>query len=740
MKDTDNTHDFPQLVRDDLFQVFLFSCPMIFPFCFVSHTWFVVNRYGNLSRWEVLYRKFNRLDSFGHIHKNLFSTFSGTRIFSFSEKYLWPAKLLSTAEGKLAEQMTDVIQNSPNNYPYRDKYRPLGPNCNTYTEWIARQFPTFLATRPLNTLEKRAVTEVFLNHTDYIPTAFFPTIPELFKERIRRSGENTAYTYFDASNKKWGSVSWNTVSAHVKEWQRALYAEGLQKGDCVAVRLLNCYQWVLVDQAALSLGLTIVPIHHTYREKTVAYILEQTNAKLLVLHDANQLEAMQKEQLPYGLERIVLLEGPATGGKTRLASKWLAAATETAPAVQIEPDDLSVIMFTSGTTGIPKGVMLSHRNVLGNAEAALRREAAYPSDVFLSILPFSTIIERTVGYLLPLMAGASVAFNRSRATLRYDMQQIRPTAMVSAPRLFEKLYAGIMEQVELKPRPIRKLFDLTITEGYRYFEYEQGRGTWRPIFLLLPVLRKIFATPLIKLFGGQLRFTLSGGAPLSKKIARMFVGLGVPILQGYGLTETSPILCANTLRENNPESVGKPLGNVQVCLNDNGELLAKGPNIMLGYLNEEQTTAAVIDKAGWLHTGDLARIDDAGFVYITSRLKEIIFLTDGSKVYPLDMEPLLSESNLIEQVMVVGNSRPFMTALVVPSEAGRNLSESEMLEQVLAKMVGFPDYALLCQVTILNHEWTVENDLLTPSLKLRRAKITQVFTAEIEAMYASANS
>ena len=631
--------------------------------------------------------------------------------------------------------MIQVIENSPDTYPYRDEYKSLGPNCNTYTKWVISQFPAFPAALPRNALGKRQASRVFLSGTDYIPAEFFPTIPKLFQERVRRSGPSIAYTHFDAANKKWVKVSWDTVAANVEKWRQALNAEGVQQGDSVAVRLKNCYEWILVDQAALSLGLTVVPIHHTYREKTVVYILEKTKAKILVLHDVNQLQAMQKEQLPLSIERIVLLEGSAPDSIVRPVFDWLAAGADIGPAVSMQPDDLAMIMFTSGTTGMPKGVMLSHRNILENADAALRREAAYPSDVFLSILPFSTIIERTVGYVLPMMAGSSVAFSQSLATLRDDMRQIRPTAMVSAPRLFEKLYAAIAEKIKQKPAPIRKLFNLTISAGYRYFEYGQGRGVWRPIFLLVPVLRKIFATPITGLFGGRLRFTLSGGGPLSKKIARMFIGLGIPILQGYGLTETSPILCANTLGENNPESVGKPLGNVQVRLGENNELLAKGPNIMLGYLDQKQATDEVIDAEGWLHTGDLARIDESGFVYITGRMKEIIFLSDGSKVYPLDMELVLSESTLIEQVMVVGDGRPFMTALLVPSEAGRNLSEQEMLEHLTGLLVGFPDYALLKRVTILKTEWTVENDFLTPSLKIRRTKIAAEFAKEIETMY-----
>jgi long-chain acyl-CoA synthetase len=421
-----------------------------------------------------------------------------------------------------------------------------------------------------------------------------------------------------------------------------------------------------------------------------------------------------------------------------------------------DPHALASIVYTSGTTGRPKGVMLSHHNMLYVAQASLELIDCFEDDVFLSFLPLSHTLERTGGYYLPMLAGATVAFARSVPQLAEDLKAVRPTALIAVPRIFERVYGRVAEQMQKKPWLARKLFELTINVGWRRFQHAQKRAAWSPSLLLWPLLDRAVARKITAALGGRLRLAVSGGAALAPSIARTFLGLGVPIIQGYGLTETSPVVSVNVLEDNVPDSVGVALPGTEVRIGDNDELMVKGPGVMQGYWNRPEDTAKVIGPGGWLHTGDQARIDEGGHIHLTGRIKDILVLSNGEKIPPADMELAIAVDPLVDQVMVVGEGRPYLSALVVLNETQwfvaaqqlgldaedpASLQDDSVLDLVLKRirraLHGFPGYAKIRRVCVSLDPWAIEDGLLTPTLKVKRPKVLEKYAREVDEMYAS---
>jgi long-chain acyl-CoA synthetase len=593
---------------------------------------------------------------------------------------------------------------------------------------------------------------------DNIPAGTAGTLAGLFRERVRRSPDKLAYRQFDATSGEWQDSTWAEMGAIVARWQAAMAGEGLQHGDRVAILMRNCKEWVTFDQAALGCGLVVVPLYTDDRPENTAYILNNCGAKLLFLQGEEQWQGLLEvhDQLG-GLVRILTQEAvtvPEGETRVRTITEWLPDGNAELRADDGEPDELATIVYTSGTTGRPKGVMLSHHNILFNADSALDIVQMLPDDLLISFLPLSHTFERTVGYYIPMMVGASIAYARSIPELAEDLLTIRPSLMISVPRIYERVYNKIQAGLAEKSPLATKLFNLAVDTGWRRFEHRQGRGGWHPSFLLWPLLNKLVAGKIMAKLGGNMHLAASGGAPLPTPIAKVFIGLGLNLIQGYGLTETSPILTANPEYDNDPASVGVPLRGLELRIGDNDELLARGPSIMLGYWDNPEATAAVIDADGWFHTGDKARIEN-NHVYITGRLKEIIVLANGEKVPPADMEMAIALDPLFEQIMVIGDNRPYLTALIVlnPEQWENRARELQLdpadpaslsdagLEQVLreklaARLTAFPGYAQVHRVTCTLEPWSIENELITPTLKLKRNRIVERFGDDIEQMYA----
>jgi long-chain acyl-CoA synthetase len=398
--------------------------------------------------------------------------------------------------------------------------------------------------------------------------------------------------------------------------------------------------------------------------------------------------------------------------------------------------------------------MLSHHNMLSIAHAAVTVVDCYQQDSFLSFLPLSHTLERTAGYYLPMMAGATVSFARSIPQLAEDLQTIRPTAIIAVPRIFERVYARVQDQLKHKSAIARLLFQMALKVGFKEFEYRMGRQSWFPALLIHPLLRRLVSSKILDKLGGRLRVAVSGGAAISPEIARIFLGLGLPMLQGYGLTETSPVISVNPMHNIKPESVGVPLRGVTVEVGEDDELLVKTPGMMLGYWNNHAATAEMIDPQGWLHTGDQARIDEDGHIHITGRIKDILVLSNGEKIPPSDIEMAIALDPLIEQAMVVGEGKPYLGALVIlnpdlwnglaeefdqdPSNETSLQNEQiqgMILKRIRAALKDFPGYAKIRQVALLLEPWSIENGLMTPTLKVKRQKVTERYKQQIDSLY-----
>ncbi|MDD5300862.1 MAG: long-chain fatty acid--CoA ligase [Gallionella sp.] len=587
------------------------------------------------------------------------------------------------------------------------------------------------------------------------------TLYGLFVERARRSPDKVAYHYFQQND--WRDITWKEMLGEIARWQAALAGLGLQRGDRVAIMLRNCPYWMMFDQAAMSLGLVVVPLYTMDRPDNVAYIVNDADVKVLLFETDEQWQALRtvRDQLG-GVRRFVSIDRLCDSEEPRLKcmdeflpkTAQLQAEGANDPPRGICSNELASIIYTSGTTGKPKGVMLSHANMLINAHSCLGFFLVNYNDTFLSFLPLSHTFERTVGYYLSVMAGAKVAFARSVAQLSGDLHIIRPTILISVPRIYERIYGVISAKLEEGSPLKRKLFNLAVDIGWARFLHQQGRGPWQASFLLWPLLQKLVAQKVLDHLGGRLRVALSGGAALSPEISRVFIGLGLPVIQGYGLTETSPVISGNHPENNFPDSVGQPIRDVQVKLGELNALLVKGPNVMLGYWNNPEATKAIIDADGWLNTGDVVRISETGHIYITGRIKEIIVMSNGEKIPPSDMELAILNDPLFDQVMIIGEGRPYLTALVVLNpEAWKNFAreigvradmpealtdssvEGKVLKRIALDLRGFPGYANVRRVLLQQQPWSMEDGLLTPTLKLKRNKVVERFAAEIKQLY-----
>lgn len=582
------------------------------------------------------------------------------------------------------------------------------------------------------------------------------TLPGLFVERVRRTPAACAYRRFDLKDRCCADITWRESHAMAGRWQAALRREDLAPGDRVAIMVRNGLDWIGFDLAALGLGLVTVPLYVNDRPDNFAFIIEQTSARLLLIEGVEHWQAITEVHHRLGsLQRIVSLT-PACEGEEcdrRLVDleNWLSTSAADYTVLARDPDGLASIVYTSGTTGHPKGVMLSHANILANAHAGARAVPVYPQDLFLSFLPLSHTLERTVGYYLPIMAGAMVAHVRSLERLTEDLKEIRPTLLVSVPRIYERFYQHISAKLAEQPAWKRRLFDLSVAIGWRRFERQQGRAGWAPGLLLWPLLDRLVARPVRAALGGRIRLAISGGAPLNPDISRIFLAFGVTVLQGYGLTETSPVVAVNTLQDNRPETVGPALPGVEVSLTDKDELRVRGPSVMSGYWQDAEATARVIDRDGWFSTGDLARLEPSGHIVITGRSKEIIVLANGEKVSPADMEQAIAGDHLFSQVMIVGEAKPFLAALVVLNPAlaqrlgidptmdsgqTRQRTEEFLLQRISARLKAFPGYAQVRRVVVCMDHWEVADGLLTATLKVRRSQVEERFKDEIDELYA----
>src|SRR6266571_8683180 len=564
----------------------------------------------------------------------------------------------------------------------------------------------------------------------------------------------------------WRDISTDEFATTVRSLSLGLASIGARKGDRVAILSENRPEWTALDHAALNLGAVTVPIYATLLTEQIRYILDNSQARVLVVSTAAQMEKVLPilPGLPE-LQRLVILDPPAGGLPPRTLA-WPALLQEGESAHRadprrfeaarsaVTPGDLASILYTSGTTADPKGVMLTHGNFASNVNATLQIIPFSDSDVTLSFLPLTHVFERMVEFAY-LSAGATIAYAESIDAVAQNLGEIRPTVMASVPRLFEKVHARILDSVRASPFVRRAIFAAALSIGRRQARvYVDGRRAPLPIRLLHPLADHLVFAKLRARLGGRVRFFISGGAPLSPEISLFFHAAGIRVLEGYGLTETSPVIAVNTLDRTRIGTVGPIVPGVEVTIAADGEILVRGPNVMKGYFRNEEATREAM-KDGWFHTGDIGELDADGFLKITDRKKELLKTSGGKMVAPQPIENLLKTDRFISQAVLIGDRRKFISALVVPDHAWLEsyaklkgipyTRVEELLEnprivdlmrrRIEAKMAGLPSYETIKKFRLLPREMTPESGELTPTLKVKRRVVEKKYASEIESMY-----
>ncbi len=591
----------------------------------------------------------------------------------------------------------------------------------------------------------------------------FETLNQLLAEAAKAYRKDDALLYKkDGAWHKISSESWLTRARHLA---LGLSALGIEHGDRVALLSENRHEWFLVDAALQILGAPNVPVYCTLTSRQTAYILKDSGSKAVVVSDSTQQKKLAevRAELP-SLEHVITLD-PATAIEgtsldaveargRKEAERDPAAAERLASAVS--PEDLASIVYTSGTTGEPKGVMLTQRNFVSNVKASMQALPVGAKDRALSALPYSHVFERMVAHYLYPAAGVSIAIAGSIDTVLEDLGQIHPTFMTMVPRFYEKMYARVRESAAAGSPLKRRIFEWAIATGREHGEYRLRREN-PPLRL---DLKYKLATALVfkklhQRLGGELRYFVSGSAPLSKEIAAFFWAAGIVILEGYGLTETSPVISVNRPDRIRFGTVGPPVSGVEVAIAEDGEILARGENVMKGYWKQEGATREAIDPRGFFHTGDIGVLDSDGFLTITDRKKDLIVTAGGKKIAPQAIEGKLKTNAFIADVVVVGNRRRFPAALILPNfeklalwcrESSLPAESREqmaahprvrafLMEQVERVNLEFAQYERVKKIALLSEEFTIERGELTPTLKAKRSAIESRYKHLIDELY-----
>ncbi len=587
-------------------------------------------------------------------------------------------------------------------------------------------------------------------------------IPQVFLNRAEIYGSRCALRY-KVNGAFSGACSWRDWVRFVRETALALHALGIRKGDLVGILAENGPEWTFADLGILSLGAVTVPIYPTASIEDMSHIIEHAGIKALFVSSEAQcrkIEGFKNRFLPSGVVLFSrgnvdeLMDADAfreTGRRYGAIHPDLYDQC----VQQVGPDDLATVIYTSGTTGAPKGVMLTHRNLIANYQGAFQRIQIDERDSVLSFLPLSHIFERLAGYYYQAAYGVTIAYAESLQTVAEDIRKVRPTIVIAVPRFYEKTYARIIEAVQKAPRWKQRLFDWAVRIGTRVAQQRIRRRPVSFLFRCYNVLAKgIVFSKLKKAMGGRIRFFISGGAPLSKDLARFFYAADIMILEGYGLTETSPVIAVNALDDFKFGTVGKPIAGVRVKIAEDGEILTSGSCVMKGYYKNPHATEACI-KDGWFHTGDIGHFDDEGFLHITDRKKDIIVTAGGKNVSPLNIEGRILADTLFLQAIVLGDKRPYLCALLIPEKQAvlryaqekglaeipyeKLLSHAEIRAWVRARldlcMEGLANFETVKAFMLLPQEFTLGAGEMTPTLKIKRRVVMKEYQAAIDELY-----
>jgi len=587
------------------------------------------------------------------------------------------------------------------------------------------------------------------------------TIPGLFLHLTETYKKPGLFLY--KKDGRFVPLSTEMVRQEVERISFGLRSLGVVPGDKVILLAENGPWWTMTDYAILSLGAITVPIYTSLVPEQIKYIINDSDAKVVIVSDRKLWErtaAVQKDLPkvaqfvsfePEPAEGVLPLEKiKAEGEKVRLADPRLFGIT----AQAVKPDDTASIIYTSGTTGIPKGVLLSHANFVSNVETLAGIIPFGDKDIDLSFLPLSHVLERLVTFAF-MSRGVSMAYAESIETVAENLQEVKPTIMVSVPRLFEKIYARVMDNILAGSSLKKKIFFWALKVGKACGELTlQKRPIPGSLRRRRNLAHKLVFSKILEKTGGRVRFFVSGGAPLAKDIAEFFYALGIVVLEGYGLTESSPVIACNTFDNLKFGTVGKPIPGVEVKIASDGEILARGPNIMTGYYKKEEETREALE-GGWLHTGDIGHFDAEGFLVITDRKKDLIVTSGGKNVAPQPIENVLKQNPFIANAVVIGGSRKFIAALIVPNfekleeyakSKGvgyvnrRDLIQNEavvrfLLEEVDRSTPNLAPYEKVKKIAVLERDFEIERGEITPTLKVKRNIVEGKYKELIDSLY-----
>ena len=567
----------------------------------------------------------------------------------------------------------------------------------------------------------------------------------------------------------WRGISSDELRTVVEELSLGLRALGVERGDKVAILSENRPEWAFADFATLAAGAADAPVYATLTAPQALYILNDSESKVAIVSNALQARKVAEVRAQARFLKHVIrmdaapIEGTLSMEEVRARGRPALVADKEAVrrrAAEIEPGDLATLIYTSGTTGDPKGVMLTHGNITSNVLAAIKVFSGFgPADVALSFLPLCHSFERMAGHYLMFRAGVTIAYAESVEKVPENMLEVRPTFMASVPRLYEKMYARVNEKVAADPPLRRKIFRWAIGVGREAFRH-RVEGTTASFLTRLQVALadKLVFSKIKARTGGRVRLFVSGGAPLSREIAEFFGAAGLLILEGYGLTETSPVITVNRPDRPRPGTVGLPIEGVEVKIAPDGEVLTRGPHVMKGYFKKPEATAEVIEKDGWFHTGDVGALDTDGFLVITDRKKDILITSGGKNIAPQPIESRIKSSPFFAEVVMIGNRRHFPSALVVPNfEALEKWARAKgMAFGNRAELVAKPEvvghyheliaeltqdvaqFEKIKKVSLLTNEFSLEAGELTPTLKVKRRVVEEKYKGLIDKMYEGA--
>lgn len=589
----------------------------------------------------------------------------------------------------------------------------------------------------------------------------YNSIPEMFFQSVEKYADNPAY--FDKINGEWQGKTYKEAGEIVENLASGLASLGIQKGDKIAILSTNSSRWACVDYAIIGLGAVTVTVYPTLTNPQIGYIFDDSDTKYVFVENQDQLDKTRSlVQTCPQMQGYILMDDSESDSNdvisfNTLIEKGVEHRKSTgfdlkAKAATIKPNDLLTLIYTSGTTGNPKGAMLSHNNLISNIISGRKTIHVDENDIFLSFLPLSHVFERMVGHFTGLTAGGCVYYAESIDTVAENMGEVKPTIMASVPRLYEKMYNKVLDKVSNDPPLRQKIFWWAIGVGKESMQYicKNSRPSgW--LGFKFSLAEKLVFSKIKARVGGRLRFFVSGGAPLSQEIAEFFAAANIIILEGYGLTETSPVITNNRLDNVKFGTVGQPIDGVEVKIAADGEILCRGENVMLGYFKNEAATKEAIDADGWFHTGDIGEFDEDGFLSITDRKKNILVTSGGKNIAPAPMENSLIASKYIEQVVVLGDRRNFISALIVPApEALQEWAENNSIaddvmnnektiqlfeSEVNKAMAGFAHYETVKKFKLVADEWSVETGELTPTLKVKRKVIVEKYAELIDSIY-----